>query len=84
MITITNTFKEKLTKTFVPSIFYSLLPLALICLYFYVHTFAPFFTPITHQSSLSTSPHLTKGKLTSNVTLLVSCEFYFLCLYHRL
>ncbi|XP_024625765.1 protein trichome birefringence-like 20 isoform X8 [Medicago truncatula] len=60
MITIINTFKEKLTKTFVPSIFYSLLPLALVCLYFYFSSFAPFYTPITHQPSLSISPHLTK------------------------
>ncbi|AES96266.1 Pmr5/Cas1p GDSL/SGNH-like acyl-esterase family protein [Medicago truncatula] len=65
MVTITNTFKEKLTKIFVPSIFYSLLLVALFCLYFYFHSFAPFFTPIIpHQSSLSSSPPLRKGELT--------------------
>ncbi|KAI5437080.1 hypothetical protein KIW84_023268, partial [Lathyrus oleraceus] len=54
-MTSTNRFKDKLIKIFVPSIFYALPPISLIFLFFYFHSFAPFFTPFTHHSSLYVS-----------------------------
>ncbi|XP_027187357.1 xyloglucan O-acetyltransferase 1-like [Cicer arietinum] len=55
MMTNTYTLKYKFTKNIIPSIFYIFPPIALICLYFYSHSFAPFFTLITHYSPLPAS-----------------------------
>jgi len=55
-MTRTSTVKNNLIKGFVPSILYALPPIGLICLYFYCHSFAPFFSTITYNSSLSPMP----------------------------
>ncbi|XP_058774974.1 xyloglucan O-acetyltransferase 1-like [Vicia villosa] len=62
----TSTFKDKLIKIFAPSIFYALPPISLICLYFYLHSFAPFSTPITHHSTLYASIPKEKEKAYEN------------------
>ncbi|CAL5188925.1 unnamed protein product [Lathyrus oleraceus] len=65
MMTITKTFKTNLSKIISHSIIYGLPLIALIYIYFYSNSFAPFFihiTSITHNSSLSPPTPLTKEK----------------------
>ncbi|KAI5437079.1 xyloglucan O-acetyltransferase 1 [Lathyrus oleraceus] len=66
MTIVTKTFKEKFNRIFIHSIIYGLPLIALIYLYFYSNSFAPFLIPITsitYNSSLPISTPLREEKI---------------------